>query len=288
MADELPDIAVIRGTLQPQLQRYTGRYSPTSGWTYDQEFRGLSPQLMQNLASVYAFNGCSYELTVEYGIATLRTTDNRGEVSIDVWEIGVSEVLIPPWKNPRNLATIDTKTLALIKFTMDKGLLPADAVSQFNSSPELVAMYGDVTWPDNASVVSSDIYALRLYERMHLLGEEGVFVQMYVLRHTTNVSNRWPYNVADYNKNCIYTPAQFFSEVQNSQNWLFPMPNAFRNVLNSNPALDGPPVGFKNYNRYLWGYLKGGSPRGTAANNRSNIVTEYKQYLWSMDEYGTV
>ncbi|MEI6195262.1 MAG: hypothetical protein WCS42_13125, partial [Verrucomicrobiota bacterium] len=36
---------------------------------------------------------------------------------------------------------------------------------------------------------------------------------------------------------------------------------------------------------YLQGALKGGSSRVTAANNRINIVTEYKLFNWSTDDY---
>jgi len=277
----------LRGTLTPQLQRYTGRYSPTSGFTYDQEFRGLSPEQMQALANVYANAGCEYELTVQYGVATLRTTDTRGNVSIDTWEIGVSRQLISCFKSPRNIANNSTVDMAIMAFAAETGETDlAKAVATLNDPNHtyLKALYS----PSTPFVVPTAAVARRLWERFTLFKEDSVFHDLYTLRHTTNVSNRWPYNIADTNKNYIYTPSQFYNEVQSSIYWLFPMPDAFVNVLTSNPAPNGPGALFLNYGHYVWGYLKGGSPRSTAANNTSNIVTTYDQFLWSTDTYATV
>lgn len=251
---------IYKGTPNPKLQRYTGKYDPISGFTYDQEFRGLDPKLMQSLANAYANAGCSYELTVAFGVATLRTTDNRGNITLDTWEIGVNQILESSLKNPRNIAGVNSvdDMLTLAKFI--RGELSYDEA--------LPLLDGGNTW------------TTALIERLNQ-GSDSYFTDQYTLRHTTNVSNRWAFNVADFNKNCIYTPAQFYSEVQNSNDWIFPMPNAFVNVLTSNAA-PAAPAG------YTWGYLKSGSPRSTAANNRSNIVTEYKQFLWSNYEYSTI
>lgn len=271
-----------RGDGSPQLQRITGSYSPTSGYTYDQEYMGLSPAQMQALANFYSSNGCEFELTIQHGIATLRTRDTRGNVTIDIWEIGISRSLISTFKNPRNIAAIPATELALLAFAADKGLSDlSGAATAFNSDAYLTARYPGVT--DAIGDAGK-----RLWERVFLFKEDSTYYDIYTIRHTSNVSNRWPYNVADSNKNCIYTPSQFYAEVQNANDWLFPMPQAYVNVLESNPIPDGPGALFMNYGYFTWGFLKSGSPRSTAANNRSNIVTEYTQFLWSNDEYESV
>jgi len=275
---------VLRGTLQPQLQKWVGKYSPTSGFTYEQEFKGLSAELMQIVANDYANTGCSYTLTSQFGVATLATEDTRGNITLDTWEIGVSQTLISIFKNPLTIASMSAVELAFLAWTYEIGN-NADATEEaFNASYTGQTYGGSFTLPS----VSSSSAFWRLYERIFVFKEDSAFFDQYTLRHTTNVSNRYPSNIADTNKNCIYTPAQFYAEVQSTDYWLFPMPQAFVNVLASNTAPTPPGSSTMNYGKYLWGYLKGGSPRTTAANNRSNIVTEYKQFLWSTDTYGTI
>jgi len=273
--------AIQRGITSPQLQRATGKYSPTSGFTFDQEWRGLDPDQMQALAYQYSAAGCEYELTVQYGMATLRTTDSRGNVTIDTWQIAIDLTLISTFKNPRNVANILPVDLAVMAFAEEQGLNLTNAAAQLNDDPSWKALYS----PGDVVVAPTSDTALRLWERVTVFKEDSTFYDFYSVRHETNVNNRYPYNIADFNKNCLYTPAQFASEVRSSSFWIFPMPQAFINVLNSNTPPDGPPTGFKNNGFYLWSYLKGGSARGTAANNRITIVTEYKQALWSTDEY---
>lgn len=277
--------ASYRGNVTPQLQRWTGRYSPINGFVVDQDFRGFDSLLMQNLATTFANTGCEYELSISGGVATLKTKTPDATVTLDVWEIVVSQNIISTFKNPRNIAAIPPAKLALMAFAVEKGLKPKEAEAQFNADTYLTALYGaSVTWPAVGALPAFDA----LWERVNVFKSDTSFYDTYSVRHTTNVSNRYPYNIADENKGCIYTPAQFYAEAQNAGYWLFPMPTAFVNVLESNPAPAGPAAPFVNEGRYLWGFLKGGSSRQTAANNRTSIVTEYKQFLWSTDEYGTI
>src|SRR5690606_6075756 len=102
----------------------------------------------------------------------------------------------------------------------------------------------------------------------------------YVLRHTTNVSNRWNVNIADINVNRLYTTAQLLSEAQNAGLWNYPLPPRLAYKIN---AIAVPTV----QSGYLWSWLKSASSEASAANNRVNIVTEYALDQWSTDLYQT-
>ena len=271
-------IPIQRGNIYPQLQKQTGRYSPINGWTFDQEFRGLDSNQMLILANQYAVSGCEYEITLQAGTASMRTTDNRGNVTIDLWEIGVDNLAVTSVKNPRNVANISFNDLTAISKAVNDGLQPDEAVASLNTiyastTPPIVFTLPDLTL---------GTYAGNLYFRMKIRGETDFQSSRYTLRHTTNASNRGYYNVADNNIDCIYTQAQFYAEIRNRSDWLFPAPNEIIGALDVafNSLLAAPAY-------YLQGALKGGSPRSTAVNNRVNIVTEYKIFNWSVDEYGT-
>ena len=138
---------------------------------------------------------------------------------------------------------------------------------------------GTKTWTSMS--ISTDIsYAIiRAYQRA-MGGQDSFFWDVYSLRHTTNASNRGYSNIADYNVNRIYTQAQFLSEITNGTFWIFPAPIQIISALNT--VFTGLGTAPSNY---LKGALKGGSSRVTTANNRVNIVTEYKLLNWSTDDY---
>ena len=92
---------VQRGYGTPYCQRQTGRYSPTTGWTFDQDFRGLSFIQMNALANQFGNLGIEYELTLQAGIATLKVTDTSGNQTVDVWEITANQVSVSWLKNPQ-------------------------------------------------------------------------------------------------------------------------------------------------------------------------------------------
>jgi hypothetical protein len=260
-----------RGDTSPQLQKFTGRYSPTSGWSYDQEFSGLDPIQMQTLADIYRAVGCEYDLSYGDGKATLRTVDNRGNITIDTWEIGVNHTSKSSLQNPNNGVALAYQEIIARALKDGEGL---DAAVQALDDD----MGGDV-YPED---IKTDPASMRLWKRM-LNGQDTYNFDQYVLRHTTNASNRGYYNVADANVNKIYTYSQFLNEITNGGYWFFPAPNE---ILGALSVIFGNLATPKPY--FLQGALKSGSPRSTAANNRINIVTEYAIDVWSSDEYRVI
>ena len=254
---------VIRGYTGPLIQKQTGRWSPTSGWTFDQDFAGLDANQLLALATEYANAGVEYEITAQPGVCTLRTIDTRGTVTIDTWEVGVNHNLASVFKNPFNTVMFNLDVHDMTKF--------------------LEGVQNKTNWDDVYEVMfdtENEALLKREYIRF-CSGQDSFFSDQFTLRHTTNASNRGYYNVADSNVNCIYTQAQLYNEITNGGYWFFPAPNeiigALNVIFNSLPLAPA---------FYLNGALKGASPRNTAANNRVNIVTEYKIFGWSTDEYG--
>ena len=243
-------------------RKQTGRWSPTTGWTFDQDFRGLNYFSMQALANVYSGAGIEYELTLENGIASMRTIDTTGNVTIDVWEIHASQVTKSIFENPLVILSVPANDLSVIAYAALNGAttLPA-AVSGLNASNP-----GTTYTTPNMSNANT----LWLWNMVTQNGIESFFSDQYSLRHSTNASNRGYYNVADVDVNCIYTQAQLYSEITNSGSWIFPCPPEIIGALNTVFAHLPSPI-----YPFVQGALKGGASRTTAANNRVNVTTEY-------------
>lgn len=304
--------AIQRGSNAPWLNSFSGKYSPTSGWSFNQKFSGLSFVQMQNLAYLYSQSGCSYTISYENGKATLETEDNRGNVTIDTWEIGINRVNKGWLQNPK-LITLLKSIAGTYTGSSDTDVINYN-VLRFqnilgkgieNNQQPFAVPNPDVTPPQDPGTIdcvfsyqnffnkadptftfaniSPAIYLplFRMYQ-MALRGQDSFLFDQYCLRHTTNASNRGYYNVADTNVNYIYTYSHFISEITNSGYWIFPAPaeilGALSVIFSSFPTAEA---------NFMQGALKGGSPRQTTANNRVNIETEYALDIWSTDFYST-
>ena len=279
----MADNSILRGTRAPLRQKLTEKWSPTKGFTASYDWLGFGEDEMRALAAQYAELGLEYEFVNEHGVFTLRgmIAGNGGsndgiQDTVDVWEIANQDEIVSSLKNPiYNTAganPIPAAYLELIAYAVRNGSSIADA------SAALTEDTGDIY----ASAIDDNEYAVRLFKR--LVGDQtGFFDSRYVLRHTTNVSNRWAANIADIGANMIYTTADLLTEVQSGALWIYPLPGRLAYKIN---ALSSELIGrYGTEDDYQWGWLKGGSSEMTSANNRVNIVTEYKFYQWSTDEY---
>lgn len=257
-----------RGFSTAFCQKQTGRWSPTTGWTFDQDFRGLSYANMQALANVYSGAGIEYELTLQDGKASMRTIDTTGNITIDTWEVKASQVTKTIFENPIILANVTANDLAVLGYAAatDAKDLPT-ALANVNASDPGTTY----TMPN-----MSNAYTDWLWRQVFLNSVESYFADQYSLTHTTSASNRGYYNVADVDVNCIYTQAQFYSEIMNASSWIFPAPPEIIGALNTVFSHLPPPVA-----PFVQGALKGGATRVTAANNRVNVTTEYLIENWS-------
>ena len=229
---------VYRGIGTPLCRRQTGKWSPTTGWTFDQEFNSLGPSAlanMQGLANIYQAAGIEYELTFQNGMAMMTTTDTSGNITIDVWEINASQITVSWLKNPVLNSHLYNIAYAASGGSGDQNVLDA-WVTFFisvltagiaNNTPGTTQPYS-VTYPPGSGVTEgvfaptkffgasgftwatislSDFLPLQRAYLRALAGSDSYFSDNYTLRHTTNASNRGFYNVADVDVNRIYTQA---------------------------------------------------------------------------------
>ena len=300
---EVIPVPTQRGFNTAFCRRQTGRWSPTNGWTFDQEFNSLSLAQMQAIATVYGNAGIEYSLTFENGIARMTTTDTTGNITIDVWEIVANQVTVSWLKNPLLLAQLYVVAAAytgssdqnvldwnVTRFVGKMSTGVQNGTSPFDTTqPEGVtdtsgtfssANFFDGTFQWTSIDPSVYLPIFRAYQRAGA-GQDVFFSDEYSLRHTTNASNRGYFNVADVDVNCVYTQAQLYSEIQDNGYWVFAAPPEIIGALDTIFASLGDPTA-----NYTQGALKGGSSRVTAANNRVNITTEYKiANIAAPDEY---
>lgn len=265
---------IFRGTFNPQQQRYQITYSPTSGYIREWDYKGFSEALMSSLMSTYTAQGAEAILTGEHGIYTLHVRDGTGAVTLDTWQIAQQDERPSSLQNPRVRSLIaavpgnaDTITEDIAK------VLNGDTVTIDGTSYDYTALK---TYFTTSPTINEP--AARLMERMKK-GSTEFTRSTYILRHTTNASQAYLSNVADFNVDKIYTTAQLLTETLNGTYWLLPLPGEIEYAIRNTIVFP--------YTRanYMNGWLKRGPSRVTAANFRIEISTEYWAGQISTDEY---
>lgn len=255
-------IPILRGSAIPLLQDYEEHYDPETGYTRQYDWEGTVPAWVQQYAAQYQAAGCATSVTVKFGVGRLIVNDTTGEVTIDRWEIDAEQLSKSSLFNQRNLAHLNATELAVF----------------------YALARGETSSADAATALTGNDFALRLLDRINK-GSTDFQFDGYVLRHTTNVSNRYQRNISDANKSCLYTNAQLLSEAQNSNLWLFPLPGRLvykiQNIYSDAIAQSGV------HDNFLWSWLKSASTERSAANQCVDICTLYKFDEWSTDEYAT-
>jgi hypothetical protein len=266
-----------RGTPDAQRQRRTRRYNPDGGYIESSDFASFSEAQIIQLFNWAAGQGLEAEMTSKFGRHELTINDTRGETRIDRWEFGVSEEQPSVLQNPylkQSYAgeALDGWELAVVFQAIHKGIKLVDAVED----EDVVAEHGSLPY-----ALLSD-RAKRVFKAMKL-GRTQYQTGLLVLRHTTNVSNRFNLNISDINENTIYYHSDFLAEVLDPALWLFPLPGRLEykatSFFNRNePAAE---------DHYLYGWLKSVSPETSVANQRVEISTTYKLDFWPLDNYRT-
>lgn len=259
----------LRGTLLPQLQNEGWDFDPAHGFVYDSNWRGMSRVQMLAKQQDYVRNGIACRLEYNQGdTATLIIHDSTQQYTIDTWQILGNEISLDLLSSPALINYIAGVGGTAIVGTII-GVMRENLSNDFDPAV-LFGMGGELMGWENTIVE-------RTYKRK-LFGQTDYDRARYVLRHTTNVSNRWDVNVADNGVDSIYTPSQLISEVTNPFFWAYPLPGRLQYKISNIPAPTA-------QTGYLWGWLKFGSTETTAANNRIDIATEYTLEQWSTDDY---
>lgn len=257
------------GNVFPQGQRITYKSDPSRGFSTIADFKGFSQTQLLAQYNQYVANGIACELTLYEDIGTLHVDDSTQEYTIDSWQILGNEESKDGFSHPSFLAALEGST-------GDKFVTSGVALAQmqtFLSNDASTDDVDDYLFVHGYSGANSDI--IGQFYTLKLQGATDYRQGNYVLRHTTNVSNRWQANISDFGIDEIYTPAQLLSEVSDSGLWIFPLPGRLQYKLAAIPPL-GP------QDAYLWGWLKSASTETNAANNRIDITTEYTSELWSL------
>lgn len=264
-----------RGTPDPQRQRKTRRYNPEGGYIETSQWDSFSEAQILAMFNWCARNGVEVEMTSRFGRHELTMTDTRGETRIDRWEFGVSEEQPSMLQNPHLDAAVNGGAISedckyIIGIALKKGITLDEAATD----PDVLAKYPTPTGPNDVP------RAQRIYELM-VNNQTQFQTGRLVLRHTTNVSNRYNVNVADVDENSIYYHADFLAEVVSTSLWIFPLPGRLEYKATSFFNRHEPAA--KDY--YLYGWLKSVSPETAVSNQRVEIVTTYKLDFWSTDVY---
>jgi hypothetical protein len=260
----------IRGILAPLLQATSKIFDPQRGWIYRYEYRGASQYQMELLAQSYANQGMPLSLKLNQGdSASLEVEDPTQSFTIDTWEIVGNEESRDGLGHPTLINSlvggfVVDDVIEAMRRNLNANVKPSDV---FSSSGDLFGA-GPV---------------VQLFYSLQVRGSTEYRHGQYVLRHKTNVPNRWNINIADIGIDTIYTTAQLLSETTDASLWIFPLPGRLQYKLGriASDAIASNP-GAANYQ---WGWLKSASTETTAANNRVDISTEYTFELWTTGYY---
>jgi hypothetical protein len=258
---------IINGTLLPQLQEITYDFGPATGYLVRSQYEGASQTAMLALQQDEVRGGVACALTYHRGgKVSLGVNDSTLQYAIDVWEIVDNKENPSGFAHPSVLSILNAYDNPTAIIAALKDILATNADYDATTNAALLALSDD------------DFNTLGDFEVLAQQGQGEYRKQQYVLRHTTNVSNRWAVNVADFGIDEIYSTAQLLSEVQNTSLWILPLPGRLVFKLNAIPV----PPAVAGYER---GWLKDGSTETSAANNRVNIVTEYSLDQWPFTYY---
>lgn len=260
------------GNLFPQVQRTEYDFDPTRGPIVRQIFDGASQAIMYSLYLDYVRQGIACRLSYELsGRASLEIIDSTQEWVLDSWEFDGDSENVAWLLNPKQFGSWTNVTAA------------AKAVAKINDYLESNTDR-DTAFKDAAlsPFVNTTTWLQYPFAQMGATSYDNAGEGIgYVLKHSTNVSNQYTVNIADFNVGEIYTPAQLLSEVSDSGLWINPLSLRGQYKIATLPT---PP--FRQ--NWLVGWMKGRSTETTAANNRVDIVTNYRYGQWSLALYNPV
>lgn len=263
-------LTTIRGTLLPLLQKVTQLFDPQRGYITRYEYRGVSLAQMQGLQQDYVRQGISCSLEFSAGIATLEAEDSTQQYTLDNWQLEGDEINVDGLSHPTVQAIINSSSDPQTLMAVLRSGLQNDTPPDQISDPSFDSL------TDAQAAIVGRFYSLQ--QRGSTEFQNDFDGSGYVLKHTTNVSNRWLVNVADFNVGSIYSTSALLTEIQSSALWILPCPPRLAYKINNIPVATPQPF-------YQWGWKKSRSTETTAANNRVDIVQKYTLALWSTDYY---
>lgn len=249
--------ARITGTLEPVTTGRRTSYDPARGIVFTEELESAGENL-DGVAQALLLEQVQFEhrpsgrkSKLSY---TTTTTPGGVEVPIDTWQVLGNEISEDIKGHPAIVALDEAGTINF---------------QEIQNNVELYrASTGDMDVP------YEDGPELQIFNLL-VRGVTSYVRGQYVLRHTTNVSNRYNVNVSDQNIEKVYTTAQLVAEITNVSLWVNPCPGRLvYKIQNIEQQID-------DSDDIRWGWRKLPSTETTGANNRIDIATEYVLYGWS-------
>jgi hypothetical protein len=248
-----PGQTIKRGTGIPQGRVIRYGYDPQKGFDNAIEYSGISQTELNQLFQNYVAQGIACELILHDDVGELRVTDSTPIFTIDSWEIVAEDERNDGLSHPTMVALDDAygEVILFLRASLEDNTSGDDVYNAL------------LNMPYNMSEADAQT-ATRFYD-LQVRQSTDYRVAQYVLRHKTNVSNRWQVNITDVGVNTIYSPAQLLTEVTDSGLWIFPLPERLQFKIGAIPPI----VPDENQTvPYFWGWLKGPSTESNAANNR--------------------
>lgn len=259
----LPFKSFVTGAIGKQRVSVTTKYDPANGKTVTTEWYEPGRTLDGYAKSLEA-TGASYTLTQTDLKSTLVETASDSiatggtDDTTDRWEVLANQVQKDVKEHPRWVATSDAERRAKLLKDVNRVLEKGQASTHDWEDPDA---------PTDAK--------LRAFFNLLITGASHYATAEWVVRHTTNVWNGFPDNIADDGVLTVYTTASLISELSNSSLWTFPMPTRLQNKISGIAAPSPLAAGL------TWGWLKMPSSESTGANNRIDISTEYWLSAWA-------
>jgi hypothetical protein len=253
---------IITGTRAPVRQRDRITYDPKNGIERQIVWQCPDPNGLYSIAA--SFEKLGYKYTFEPGLngtivaSAPSADDGQDETVTDTWEITANELqkdIREHWKFRQLSDSVQSSINANIKESAELSTI----------SPPLTGN------------------AVSFYKLMKS-GTTHYAVSQFVLKHTTNVSDRYQTNVSDKNVEKLYTFDQLIAEASDASLWVNPIPGRLKAKLLSIKANYTPTA----VDGYSWGWRKLASTERSNAKGRIDIQTEYWLEQWSSTLYEAV
>lgn len=285
-------ITTVRGNPFPQLRRTKISHDPSRGWKYDYDFDAATQVGIAQLADSYAGQGCSVELTLENDKGSLTVEDPTQLYTIDTWNFQGNELELDGFSHPTITAFLTPEMAAKIRAGIENaqsGTSVPVIIATILNDPIFKTLSGYTAVPGQApggiqdDPLVTQCAILYYWMGLNFRGSPNFLRAQYVLRHTSNVSNRTNTAYVDMNTLQIYSISAMLTEIQ-AATWAYPCPAQTVTALldaTTNLANFFTPSGVLADLNYALGWLKKPSTRLTTAYNRIDITTEYVLDLWS-------
>jgi len=293
----MPD-PILRGTTDPQRQKRVWTQNLQSGGSYAEHYKGLSLAKMQTLQNSVLWTARNSTLTESAGVCELTIewgADGGGggstsskSITVDRWDCPEPKESKDLLSHPQFVATIsglvaasETAISDLVAITRSKATKAQTTEGSESMEVEFMTAF-DKYLTDNAFTPSWSNNILRFY-RLFANNQTHYQNSQYAVRHTTVAPSYWSANVADSNVNCILTHAQFISEAQDSDAWIFPLPGRMAYKLAAAVTYFNSITPARTAHQIGW--LKSPSSEASVGRSRIEIQTTYVFDQWSTDIY---